>query len=285
METPVIRYNLRDRGRQYRGKERNFNIRAICDSINGPACQERVRNRDMLGYYGHWPRLKFGMNPAEGGLDSGRPALVEPALVTTRLRAEPDGTIEHQAEFLANDPGRVAAKLFASRVGGFSSAIDQDISEFYGFDYVFEPNYSTNRGYTLDDVRGMTLDAIEAAIYDEQLHGAMLLLDLANNERRAASETIERLAAENEQLLSMLAARGVAASVALDAVPASGFAVSIEPFEKMRRDAADFRGAALPRRVDAQPRGAALPRRVDAQPPESHEPPLYARLLGKLYYF
>lgn len=91
MQTKVITYNLRERGRQFRGKERNFNIRAICDAINGPACQERVKNRDMLGYYGHWPRIKFGMNPAEGGLDDGRPSLVEPALVTTMLRASPDG--------------------------------------------------------------------------------------------------------------------------------------------------------------------------------------------------
>jgi hypothetical protein len=65
METKIITYNLKDRGRQYRGKERNFNIRSIVSAINGPACQERVKNRDMLGYYGHWPRIKFGMNPAE----------------------------------------------------------------------------------------------------------------------------------------------------------------------------------------------------------------------------
>ena len=161
METKIITYNLKDRGRQYRGKERNFNIRSIVSAINGPACQERVKNRDMLGYYGHWPRIKFGMVPQEGGMDSGRPSLVEPALVTTFLKAHDDGTIEHQAEFLDTDSGQVAAKLYAGRVGGFSSAIDQHRPEFFGFDYVLEPNYSTNRGYTLDDVRDMTLDDID----------------------------------------------------------------------------------------------------------------------------
>lgn len=272
MQTKVITYNLKDRGRQYRGKERNFNIRAICDAINGPACQERVKSRDMVGYYGHWPRIKFGMNPAEGGMDAGRPSLVEPALVTTLLRAHPDGTIEHQAEFLGNDPGQVAAKLYSGRVGGFSSAIDQHRPEFFGFDYVLEPNYSTNRGYTLDDVRDMTLDDIEAAIYDEQLRGVMRLLDSANDERDRASEVIESLRAENEQLLSMLAAKGINASQALDSVAVAPIAVSIDPIERMRRDADVFRGTdSLPSFVEPQ----------EAQRDPAEHVPVYGRLLGQ----
>lgn len=271
MQTKVITYNLRDRGRQFRGKERNFNIRAIVDAINSPSCQERVKSRDMLGYYGHWPRIKFGMNPAEGGLDDGRPSMVEPALVTTMLRASQDGTIEHQAEFLNNDPGQVAAKLYAARVGGFSSAIDQNRPEFFGFDYVLEPNYSTNRGYTLDDVRDMTLDDIEAAIYDEQLRGVMRLLDSANAERDAASEVIEHLRAENEHLLSMLASKGIDVGAALDSVAVAPLAVSIDPVERMHRDAAAFRNASsLPQFVEPQ---------SNADP--SEHVPLYGRLLGQ----
>lgn len=269
MQTKLITYNLRERGRQYRGKERSFNIRAIVAAINGPACQERVKNRDMLGYYGHWPRVKFGMNPAEGGLDAGKPSLVEPALVTTLLRAHDDGTIEHQAEFLDNDPGQVAAKLYSGRVGGFSSAIDQTRPEFFGFDYVLEPNYSTNRGYTLDDVRDMTLDDIEAAIYDEQLRGLTRLLDSANAEREAASDVIERLSAENEQLLSMLAARGIDAGATLDAVAVAPLAVSVDVIERMRRDAQVFRSATLPQFVEPQ------------QEPKAEASPLYGRLLGR----
>jgi len=271
METPVISYNLRDRGRQYRGKERNFNLRAICDAINGPACQERVKNRDLVGYYGHWPRIKFGMNPAEGGLEDGLPSLVEPALVTTLLRASPDGTIEHQAEFLNNDPGQVAAKLFSNRVGGFSSAIDQTRPEFFGFDYVLEPNYSTNRGYTLDDVRGMTLDDVQAAIYDEQLRGLNRLLDSATAERDIANGVIERLSAENEQLLSLLAAKGAPTGAVLDSAPMSPFAVSADQMERMRRDAEAFRSAmALPKFVEPA---------NNADPAQSV--PAYGRLLEK----
>ena len=78
METGLIKYNLKDRERQYRGQERNYNIKAIVDAINGNECQERVQKGDMLGYYGHWPRLKFGMAPTEGGMDaSGKIIMLE----------------------------------------------------------------------------------------------------------------------------------------------------------------------------------------------------------------
>ena len=249
MQTKVITYNLTDRGRRYRGKERSFNLRAIAEAINGPACQERVASRDMQGYYGHWPRIKFGMNPAEGGLDKGRPALVEPALITTMLRAHEDGTVEHQAEFLPTDSGRLAAKLYDGRTGGFSSVIDERRPEFFGFDYVLEPNYSTNRGYTLDDTSEMTLDDIEAAIYDEQMRGVMRLLDSANDTRDRQNEVIEHLRAENEQLLSMLAASGRdPAKVALDAAFVAPVIAAVDPAERMRRDARAFRSAGdLPR--------------------------------------
>lgn len=204
MQTKIIKYNLNDRGRHFRGKERHFDVQALCRVINGGACQEKVKNRDMLGYYGHWPRIKFGMNPAEGGIDGGKPSYVEPALVTVFLKAYPDGTIEHQAEFLDNDSGKVAQKLYQGRVGGFSSVIDQSKPDFYGFDYVLEPNYTTNRGYALDDISGMTLDDVNAAIQGEQLRGVLYLLDSAEKERDRATRTIERQSAEIEELLDTI---------------------------------------------------------------------------------
>lgn len=243
MQTQVITYNLKERGRKYRGKERNFDISALCSAINGPACQEKVKNRDMLGYYGHWPRIKFGMNPAEGGLDGGKPSLVEPALVTTLLRAAPDGTIEHQAEFLNNDPGNVAAKLYAARVGGFSSAIDQNAPEFFGFDYVLEPNYSTNRGYALDDIGSMDEKDFEAAIYNEQLRGVLLLLDNAHAERENTIAAMENLRSENEQLYRLLAKRENKKRAVLDGIKGEGWDFCTAAAQKMRADAALFHAA------------------------------------------
>ena len=155
METPVIRYNLKDRGRQHTGQHRNFNIKAICDAINGPACQEMVASRGMLGFYGHLPRVRYGMAPVEGGIEGGKYAPVEPAIVTTYLKADYDGNVEHRAQFLDTAAGRLAAKLWEEKVGGFSSAIDQSRPEFYGFDYVAQPNYLNNsfRGIALDEIR------------------------------------------------------------------------------------------------------------------------------------
>lgn len=265
METQVITYNLKDRGRQFRGQERHFNIGQIVNAINSPACQERVKNRDMHGYYGHLTRVKCGMIPNEGMMDGLIPKVV-PAFVTTYLKANPDGSIEHKAEFASTDTGLAASKLFQSRMGGFSSAIDERKPEFFGFDYVLEPNFTTNRGYSLDDVNGMTLDAIELAIQDEQMRGMIALLDSVNGERERANEVIERMQAENEQLISMLASKGIEASHVLDAVSVMPISVSTETTRRMQRDSELFRSSVLPQFVEPE-----NPSKAD---------PLYDRLLS-----
>ena len=264
METSVIRYNLRERGRRYRGSERNFDIPTIVNAINSPECQERVKNRDMLGYYGHWPRIKFGMLPQEGSMALGRPAIVEPALVTVYLKASPDGTIEHKAEFLGTDSGQVAAKLYASRTGGFSSAIDCDIPCFFGLDYVLEPNYSTNRGYALDSVSGISLDAVDNEIQNEQLRGMKILLDSAMVERDMVNQTIERLSAENEYLLGKIAAAEMGKkSISLDSTQAHimPLSVSMGREQQIKRDTDFFHSSPLPIVLDAVTKEAKDPQK------------------------
>ena len=275
METKIIKYNLKDRGRKYRGRDRHFDIDAIVKAINSPACQERVRKRDMLGYYGHWARIKFGILPAEGGLEGGKPAIVEPALVTTLLQAYPDGTVEHRAEFLDTDSGKIAARLFQNRVGGFSSAIDAAAPAFYGFDYVLEPNYSTNRGWTLDSVEDMTLDDVEAAVKGEQLRGVMELVNRLESALDCANGQIERLSEENEQLLSAAAAGREAET--LDSVTVGSIRGGLNAAEQMRSDAAYFRGF----------RAADLPKFAEEDTETRKEPdlasahPVFGRLLGR----
>jgi len=240
-KTPIIKYNLKDRGRKFRGVERSFDIKAIASFINSSECQEKVKNRDMLGFYGHWPRLKFGLNPSEGGLDCGKPALVEPALVTTHLTAKNDGTIHHRAEFLDTAAGLVAAKLHLGRVGGFSSAIDIKRPEFFGFDYVLEPNYSTNRGYALDNVANMSADDLNNAILDEQLQGLLLLLDKVQNEQDVARSVIEHLQLENEQLLSVLTNFNAAQNVAKSELAISAHKLdSTADFKQKIKDFSDL---------------------------------------------
>lgn len=241
--TPMIRYSLKERGRKYTGQARYFNIQKIFDSVNGDACQETVASRGMIGYYGHFPRIRFGMNPAEGGLDGGKYVPVQPAFITTHLKVTMDGMVEHQAEFLDTAAGQVAEKLFFQKVGGFSSAIDEKRPQFYGFDYVLQPNFLDNsfRGVALDDaLSGNTGDLIYDDVYaaeqEEHARSMIVLLDSINTEREATSAVIERLQAENEQFLSILAAKGIDANSILDAVAVAPLVVPTSPINMMQND-------------------------------------------------
>ena len=258
MQTPLIRYNLKDRGRQHTGQPRNFNVRLIADSINSPSTQEMVESRGMVGFYGHFPRIRFGMNPAEGGIDGGRYVPVEPAFVTTYLKADYDGNVEHRAEFLDTAAGKLSAKLWDSRTGGFSSAIDDRKPAFFGFDYVIAPNYLDNsyRGVVLDDAFGgntgaLTYDAVFAAEMDEHAQGMSVLLDSINAERATTASIIERLQLENDELLSMLArAKGDDAARVLDSAATLPMPVRGNRAVQLERDSRDFKRAPLPRFVE-----------------------------------
>lgn len=253
-----IKFNLAERGYKAFGNNRNFNIPLLVASINSPATQERVKGRNMFGFYGHWPRVKFGhLTSVEGGLDNGKPAIVEPALVTTHLKAYPDGTIEHEAEFLDTEAGRTAARLHQSRAGGFSSVIDNIKSLFVGLDYVLEPNFRANRGYSLDsaaagltfdDACGMELTDIEANIRDEQLRAMHVILDSAESREKQLRDLAARLEAENEELLSILAKRDPAAASTFDSATFSGRQVvtlDMAAAQQLMAKAAEFATADL----------------------------------------
>lgn len=224
--TGVIRYNLADRGRKHRGPERHFDTAVAARLINSGIVQEKVKHGDMLGYFGHWPRVQFGLNPAEGGIVQGKAVSVEPALRTVSLVAFPDGWVEHEAEFLDNANGKIAARLFASKAGGFSSAIRAPeiggkaiATEFHGFDYVLEPNYSSNRGYglTLDGVASEDdiLDAVAERQQIMELCSGML--DSVQTEYDQMAQALARAEEEITYLVSQLARSGKQAAV-LDGV-------------------------------------------------------------------
>lgn len=210
MQQPgVITYNLKERGRKYRGQERSFNIPALVASINGPATQERVETRGMLGYLGHWPRIRFGMEPPEGGLFGGKAHSVEPAVVTVYLKAHPNGDVEHRTEFLDTEPGAIAARMYSNRVGGFSSAIDPVDNELYGFDWVNDPNYSTNRPYqlALDSAAdgGMSFLDVLMAEQQERLASQAALMEVMEKQMALALDSAARLEQDNNELLEILA--------------------------------------------------------------------------------
>lgn len=260
MKTGVIRFNVKERGRQFRGQNRLLDTAALALVINGGSVQERVKNGDLLGYYGHWPRLKFGLDLSEGGLVNGKPIAVEPAIRTLSIKAYPDGTIEHEAEFLDTESGRLAQRLFQSKAGGFSSAIhapkrgSQNVPEdFHGFDYVLEPNYTTNRGYLLDSAGNpIDLDALadeEVVLLDEvQQYNSLLdstnaLLDRMQGDYDRLAEVVDQLQQENVELYSILARNKPQKASVLD----SAGAVDVVSFATSNRfdRADDFEQARL----------------------------------------
>lgn len=252
----IIKFNVGQRGRTHRGTERNFDTRALAALVNSPATQERVNNRDMLGYYGHWQRMKFGLIPPETVVAGGKIINIEPAIVTTYLRADPDGTIEHKTEFLETAAGKIAARLHASRTGGYSSAIHANprngldvATVFAGFDYVLEPNFTSNRGYTFDSIMGVDA-ADEGMIFDfvmqdfSRNNTAMLALyDSLQGDHALALATIQQLQEENEDLLSALARGG---NTVLDSAGGSRpMLMSKQATQAFAARAEGFRGARL----------------------------------------
>lgn len=226
--TALITYNVHARGRTARGADRKFDLPALQRLINGPAVQERVRKGDMLGYYGHWPRVKFGMATQEGGVLDGQVVSLPTAVRTVHMSCDADGNITHQEEFLDTPAGQIAAKLYDSSAGGFSSAIDPVPgtfpyvpADFHGFDYVLEPNYDSNRGYRgiMDSVaqggaeREEALALLDAAVGESFAAASLLngMLDATSSQLRMALETLDRVSRENDLLIGRLAAGQTAA--------------------------------------------------------------------------
>lgn len=235
IKTGVIRFNVRDRGRRFRGQDRNFDTAALAALINSGEVQEKVKQGDMVGYYGHWPRVKFGLDVEEGSIVGGKVIALEPAIRTTYLKAYPDGTIEHETEILDTAPGRLVQRLYRSKTGGFSSAMNaprrgsmQVPTSFHGFDYVLEPNYATNRGYALDSAGNRieigdlseeeeaVLDAVDE--YTSMVAATTQMFDRVQAEYDRMAEVMDGVQQENVELQSMvlrlrrdLAARPVAA--------------------------------------------------------------------------
>lgn len=250
-QPPLIRYNLKERGRKHNGIKRAFDIAALVAHINSPKVQEKIATRAMLGYHGHWPRIVFGLEPSEGGMKQGKPVSIEPAFVTTHLKAYDNGDIEHQPEILDTEPGKIVRRMFENRVGGFSSAINMDTNEFFGFDYVNDPNYSTNRGYelALDSAGdgGMSITDMIMAEQQERIQSMQLLLDTLDNGVTMALDSATRLERDNNELLDLLAEANarhqVKGGIALDGIIANkGHAAA----SRIEQESLAFKGAALP---------------------------------------
>jgi hypothetical protein len=228
--TDTITYNVKERGRKHQGQDRNFDTVALARLINGPAVQEQVKHGDMLGYFGHWPRIKFGMPVIEGGIIDGKSVTLPIAIRTIELSAANDGTISHKTEFLDTEAGIAAQSIYDSKAGGFSSAIvpipgtsPMIAQTFSGFDFVLAPNFSTNRGHkVILDALGGDMTAVLDAIMAQaaQAEGEMaMLFDSLHSQHLAALEALTRASKDNDWLINRLAAKtGLDRAGVLDAI-------------------------------------------------------------------
>ena len=257
IKLPRIKYNVKERGRRFLGQDRDFDVAKLCKSINGGACQEQVKNRAMFGYFGHALRKLVGMDIPESALISGKYQEVEPAVVTTYLKAYPNGDIEHESEFLDTESGQRAAKMYASKVGGFSSAIIADNYKFCGFDWVLNPNFNDNRPYILDSVDDLILDDVRLEIANEN---AVFFEQLAKNKDAELSElkvlldhvneSLEFISGDRDRLIDLLAQGSrKSGAIILDDSNSNGFSLpflgSTNEAERIKRDSQDFLDAVL----------------------------------------
>ncbi|MBT9097462.1 hypothetical protein KFZ76_07020 [Methylovulum psychrotolerans] len=205
-ELPLIRYSLRERGREFGIPRDNIDVNGIVEKINGRECQERVFNREMQGYYGHGIRVRLGLRPSAGGIIDGKIVNVLADLVTTYLRGYSDGTIEHKTELCDTDGGIKAGIMWDNKVGGFSSAIDLNTNMMWGFDYVPNPNYVNNsyKGIALDSADAISLETIDALILGEHTDAWLLLLNQKQVALDMANAALEQTVGENEDLLALL---------------------------------------------------------------------------------
>lgn len=227
MSTGLIRYNLKDRGRVHVGTPRRFNIPRFMALVNGAKVQEMVRKGDMFGYLGHDIRRRFGLYPPEVALENGEVVPLEPAFVTTYIKAYDDGTVEHKARFLDTPLGKKAQEWHIAKTGGFSSVVapnEENPTAFWGFDYVLSPNFHGNRGYAVMD----------GAAYDKELNRLTSKqkyqeINARQLEQQAVMDALYQQAQQTQELLKT----NSRLNASLDSMA--------RQYEEMERELADLR--------------------------------------------
>lgn len=238
--TVTISYDLKDNGRHYTGRDRDWDIPSCIRVINSPKVQEACRKGDLLGYAGHIPRTLAGtLKPVEGALIGGKYVAFEYATCVRSIACTDDGVVTHTTEFLDTDAGRASLANHQAGVGGFSSAMAKVsrtspgiASGFFGIDYVAMPNYDGNRGYrgVLDsadgDERPEDLESVLDMVAADARAGEMaaeILADVMPQYKRAL-EAMEAMERDRAVLIDRLAKVGMGGESVLDSANGAGAA-------------------------------------------------------------
>jgi hypothetical protein len=124
------------------GVARNYTPEDYKAMVESKSTQGRIANGYAVGYYSHSNR-----NPHKGYIPSernGEGNEVIPCCKTLEMKWV-NGKVRHTQRILANKIGKEIQKLIEGGVGGFSSVHNLKTKEFFGFDYVITPNFSSNR--------------------------------------------------------------------------------------------------------------------------------------------
>lgn len=158
-----ITFSIFDTGRKYTGTQRGYLLDNATEVINSPTVQERLKLRQLQGYFGHTMRELAGkMNLSAKNvlkLPNGQQIVADaiPGVVCTSLSIDKKGMVSHTQEVLDNDEGDKIWSLHKSKIGGFSWAATGGSSggrtvldDFFGFDYVPDPLNTNNKGWVMD---------------------------------------------------------------------------------------------------------------------------------------
>ena len=247
--TKVITYNIKDTGRVFTQVKRNYDAVGASVLLNSTTVQEGVKNGDYFGYFGHWIRELLGLDPQEGGFVDGKLVIVEPALQIKMLKADKNGDISFQVQFLDTAMGNMAKRIYSQKKGGFSIVWDyyknSDGSllpyQFYGFDMVLTPNFTKNRGYAMDSTMRDLLGSV--AMDSTDMFSMGTLLTPLFEKLRALEADKLRLEATVDDLSTALARKQVSAT-AMDSTKKFNLA-QIQQGESHLLRADDFLSATL----------------------------------------
>jgi len=175
-ETIKCKFSLLNEGRKYTGHHRKYILESARTVCYAPETREGIQLREKFGFLGHGRRMltgKLQLGETElVRLPNGQSILLEniPSNVTTFFEVSQNGDVEHHQDILTeNAPGKMVLGLSRDRVGGFSWACGggdggaigvTKINSFEGFDYVYNPGFSANRGYILESADANTKDMI-----------------------------------------------------------------------------------------------------------------------------
>jgi hypothetical protein len=142
-----LEFTLNDTGWKAYGNKLEYDPQQIAQMVNHEVVQERIKNRAMIGFFGHGPKNILASKKE----DKDNP----PSHVTTHLSFNPETlVVEHHQEIQSSETGDTVQALMDQKVGGFSwrgpgtintrtkqAVFDIGGASIFRFDYVYVLKY------------------------------------------------------------------------------------------------------------------------------------------------